>query len=304
MTSTSKILEYEGPIHIMRRWCQDLMAYDFTPLHRTCNMMKDVDAMNRGPYHKIMNDYECMSQVMRQQDFASNPLACCDKTFNTIIAQGSYSLKKLPHHHTFCYCITSSANHIRLCQWIHRVHMHKTHTNDNMPNKASVFSNSTIADIVSRVLNTMTTNWVSLQPLIANLATRMMTRMGAGFDVTIIKATSELVSLSHMLCPNATVIQSSTNEFLGMLVSDKVVKWKEYTVTNDINQDITTKPIRKNNVMITGIDITLKIMLKPKLIHPLDPDFQKALRIVKHLTLNQSLICCDYLRRLYPVKLE
>ena len=114
----------------------------------------------------------------------------------------------------------------------------------------------------------------------------MMICMGAGFDVTIIEVTSELVSLSRILCPDAMVIQSTTNKFLGMLVSEKVVRWKEYTVTNDINRDITTTPIRNHNFIITGINITLKLMLKPKLIHPLDPNFQKARRIVKRLALN------------------
>ena len=104
-----------------------------------------------------------------------------------------------------------------------------------MSNKASVFSNSTIVESVSCVVNAMTTNWVSLQPLLANLTNRMIIRMGVGFDVTIIEATSELASLSHMLYPNAMVIQYVNNKFLGMLISDKVIKGKEYTVTNDIN---------------------------------------------------------------------
>ena len=73
MKSTSKILEYNGQIHTLRRWCQELMAYDFTPLHRPCNIMKDVDAMNRGPYHKIINDYEKMSAVIQVEDMTNNP---------------------------------------------------------------------------------------------------------------------------------------------------------------------------------------------------------------------------------------
>ena len=56
-------------------------------------MMKDTDNMNRGPNQKIMNGYECMSQAMHQQDLTTNPLAYCNKTFDTIIARGSYSLK-------------------------------------------------------------------------------------------------------------------------------------------------------------------------------------------------------------------
>ena len=30
MKSTSKMLEYDGQIHTLRRWCQELMAYNFT----------------------------------------------------------------------------------------------------------------------------------------------------------------------------------------------------------------------------------------------------------------------------------
>lgn len=57
--------------------------------------MKDVDTMNRGPYHKIMNDYEFMSSVMYLADVDTNPLAYCDTTYESLIKQGSYSLKKL-----------------------------------------------------------------------------------------------------------------------------------------------------------------------------------------------------------------
>ena len=71
------------------------MAYDFTPLHRPCNMMKDVDSMNRGPYHKIINDYERMSAVIQVEDRFNNPLSYDDDTFEQLMDKGTYSLKKM-----------------------------------------------------------------------------------------------------------------------------------------------------------------------------------------------------------------
>jgi len=42
-----EILEYEGPIHQVKRWVQELLGYFFTILHCLERMMKDVDALSR-----------------------------------------------------------------------------------------------------------------------------------------------------------------------------------------------------------------------------------------------------------------
>ena len=46
MATLYKILDYDGPIHILRRWCQELQAYNMLTLHRSAKFMIDVDALN------------------------------------------------------------------------------------------------------------------------------------------------------------------------------------------------------------------------------------------------------------------
>ena len=41
-----KILNYDGPLHVLRRWTQELQAYSFTCIHRSNIMMQDVDALS------------------------------------------------------------------------------------------------------------------------------------------------------------------------------------------------------------------------------------------------------------------
>ena len=50
----NRILEYDGPIHCLRQWCQELQAYDFDIFHRPVIMMKNIDALNYGPYNKAL----------------------------------------------------------------------------------------------------------------------------------------------------------------------------------------------------------------------------------------------------------
>ena len=49
--AVKEILEYDGPIHMCRRWAQELLGYTFTCVHRTSKMMLDVDGICRGRYH-------------------------------------------------------------------------------------------------------------------------------------------------------------------------------------------------------------------------------------------------------------
>ena len=47
--------------------------------------MKDVDDMNRGPYHKIINDYDRMTAVIQVEDKANNELTYNEETFEKLI---------------------------------------------------------------------------------------------------------------------------------------------------------------------------------------------------------------------------
>ena len=65
MKTTYRILEYDGPIHSLRRWSQELQCYHFVAYHRPATMMIDVDTLNRGPYHRIATTYYAMITIIK-----------------------------------------------------------------------------------------------------------------------------------------------------------------------------------------------------------------------------------------------
>jgi hypothetical protein len=46
-SAMKEILSYDGQIHVVRRWAQELLGYHFAVIHRPAPMMQDVDALGR-----------------------------------------------------------------------------------------------------------------------------------------------------------------------------------------------------------------------------------------------------------------
>ena len=46
-----KLLEYDGEIHMICRWAQELLGYHYSIIHRCARMMRDIDVISRrfGP---------------------------------------------------------------------------------------------------------------------------------------------------------------------------------------------------------------------------------------------------------------
>ena len=95
MKSTYRILEYDGPIHSLRRWSQELQCYHFVAYHRPAKMMADVDALNRGPYHRMTTTYYTMITTIRAYDMKHNAEAYNPTIYNTMLSNGKTNLRKL-----------------------------------------------------------------------------------------------------------------------------------------------------------------------------------------------------------------
>ena len=95
MKTTYKILEYDGPIHCLCQWCQELQGYDFVTFHRPATMMKDVDALNRGPYHRVATTYYAMTTAICTRDSLCNAAAYDSSTLDTILEKGKLNLKSV-----------------------------------------------------------------------------------------------------------------------------------------------------------------------------------------------------------------
>ena len=94
MKTLYRILEYDGPIHCIRRWCQELFAYDFITIHRPAIMMKDVDALNRGPYSKVIASYLAFVTTIKEYDKLRNKRAYDNNALESLLKEGLYSIKK------------------------------------------------------------------------------------------------------------------------------------------------------------------------------------------------------------------
>ena len=82
----NKILEYDGPIHSLRRWTQELLAYDFETIHRPATMMRDVDTLNRGPYCPNIAHYSKLTAALAQFDRHYNSKAYDADVFESLLS--------------------------------------------------------------------------------------------------------------------------------------------------------------------------------------------------------------------------
>ena len=89
-SGVKEILEYDGPIHQVRRWAQELLGYSFHIVHRPARMMADVDAFTRrhGPLitsylqTAVAMDADCRVKQPARYDpsvFVDTPMKCPDR---------------------------------------------------------------------------------------------------------------------------------------------------------------------------------------------------------------------------------
>ena len=69
-----EILEYTGSIYQLRRYFQEIFAYDFSIIHHPTPMMKDVDTLSRHP-NLLISQYLATACVMRSRNIRSRPFA-------------------------------------------------------------------------------------------------------------------------------------------------------------------------------------------------------------------------------------
>lgn len=75
-----EVLDYSGTIHMISRWAQELLGYDFEVVHRSATMMRDVDSMTRR-YGEQYATHLMIAASLRAMDIISRPLAYCPSKF-------------------------------------------------------------------------------------------------------------------------------------------------------------------------------------------------------------------------------
>ena len=80
--AVKEILDYDGPITMIKRWAQELLGYHFTVVHRVQRMMKDVDSLNRF-YGNPVQTYITIAKIFSDNDKAKRPAAYNQSTFHS-----------------------------------------------------------------------------------------------------------------------------------------------------------------------------------------------------------------------------
>ena len=73
-SSIKEVLEYDGSIHQLKRWTQELMAYEFVCIHRPNKIMKDVDGVCRH-IDPLIHRYLVDAAVLHSADKILRPFA-------------------------------------------------------------------------------------------------------------------------------------------------------------------------------------------------------------------------------------
>ena len=78
--AVKEILDYDGPITMIKRWAQELLGYHFTVVHRVQRMMRDVDSLNRF-YGNPIQTYTTIAKIFADDDRSRRPAAYDPATF-------------------------------------------------------------------------------------------------------------------------------------------------------------------------------------------------------------------------------
>ena len=94
MKTTYRIMHYTGPIHILRRWCQELLAYNFSCIHRSHSIMVDVDYLSRM-HNELIKSHVSIANRLSLVDRATRPEAYSETILDYQLQRGKYSVKNV-----------------------------------------------------------------------------------------------------------------------------------------------------------------------------------------------------------------
>ena len=88
-----KILSYDGTIHTLRHWTQELLAYSFTCVHRSNKIMQDADELSRYLHPLVTQQAKCVA-FYRSKDIYDRADAYSSSVFDELLRSNKYAIKK------------------------------------------------------------------------------------------------------------------------------------------------------------------------------------------------------------------
>ena len=70
--TVKEVWEYDREVSMIYRWTQELIGYHFTVLHRSNNMMRDVDALTRR-FGSLIIQHIHTSNILQHMDVTTRP---------------------------------------------------------------------------------------------------------------------------------------------------------------------------------------------------------------------------------------
>ena len=70
--AVNDVVEYTGSIPMVKRWYQKILRYHFTVIHRSENMMGDVNALTRR-FGENCSVYFCVENILPDKDELKRP---------------------------------------------------------------------------------------------------------------------------------------------------------------------------------------------------------------------------------------
>lgn len=93
MKSIHKILEYDGHTHMLCRYSQEMLVYNFTCIHRPSTMMRDVDVLSRM-HDPLVAAHLLLASQLKGKDAKLRPEAYSANYFDRLLAKCVYSVRK------------------------------------------------------------------------------------------------------------------------------------------------------------------------------------------------------------------
>ncbi|MGH7955188.1 MAG: hypothetical protein ACREOZ_04430, partial [Gloeomargaritales cyanobacterium] len=196
-SATKQLFEYEGNIHMVRRWAQEMLGYHFTILHRPERMMKDVDGLSRF-YDPLLVDYDTHAYTLREQSMSAHPKSYVPTDLSDL--NRSYQIPTTPsapssHRSTptitvNCLTFQSLPKRLRTDQPNHQ----------GMEEEAST--------ILTTIAKSHIVQWLSVTPGLPTIPLQLTSQLSPlTFDLAILEQDTKIASMCNILIPGATILR-------------------------------------------------------------------------------------------------
>jgi hypothetical protein len=245
-SAVREILEYDGPIHQIRRWAQELLGYHFQIFHRPARLMRDVDGLTRRYEHPLIATHFQHAIQLSTEDAAARPAA-----YDPVVFATHNPLKCPTHSATSSTSVSSTPEPI--------LSLTSRATMSNLPLRfqpdpsfSSIDSGSPVTGS-HLLLSHRTLAWISVTPQFGAILAALHSHSDL-FPLTslVIQPSSyPTTPICHAVLPQSSFVSGTLSQFLATVS----LLWTPTTCDSSHLDPISTHFLQ-SNPRITGIDLS------------------------------------------------